>query len=198
MSIHTTGDSHSIIGWYDIGIISHHLGPVLCYSFGKDPLNRCDIRTFNIEDGDIIIFCFGEIDCRCHIHKYINETTTYQHIIDCIIDAYFEAIKINITRSELKLKHICVYNVVPTIQRDKVKENPEFPFLGTDEERKSYVLYFNERLNEKCKEYNYIFFNIYDKYTDKNGFLNSELSDSNVHIKNGVHIKNFIYENLVI
>jgi len=48
MSIHTIGDSHSGCGWNEIGIIQHHLGSVLCYSFGKEKLNRCDIRGFNI------------------------------------------------------------------------------------------------------------------------------------------------------
>jgi hypothetical protein len=76
MSIHTVGDSHSYYGWS--GIIHHHLGAVLCYSFGKEKLNKCDIRNFDIKDGDTVIFCFGEIDCRCHIHKHITETTTYQ------------------------------------------------------------------------------------------------------------------------
>ena len=52
MSIHTIGDSHSGNGWS--GIIQHHLGPVLCYSFGKEKLNRCDIRNFNIKDGDTV------------------------------------------------------------------------------------------------------------------------------------------------
>ena len=41
MSIHTIGDSHSYNGWNRI--INHHLGPVLCYSFGKEKINRCDI-----------------------------------------------------------------------------------------------------------------------------------------------------------
>jgi hypothetical protein len=54
MSIHTFGDSHSYNGWS--GVIQHHLGPLLCYSFGKEKLNRCDIRNFNINDGDTIIF----------------------------------------------------------------------------------------------------------------------------------------------
>ena len=83
MSIHTIGDSHSSFGL--TGIIQHHLGPVLCYSFGKEKLNRCDIRKFNIKDGDTIVFCFGEIDCRCHIHKHITETTRYQDIINNIV-----------------------------------------------------------------------------------------------------------------
>ena len=53
MSIYTIGDSHSCNGWNEI--IQHHLGPVLCYNFGKERLNRCDIRNFNInllEAGD--------------------------------------------------------------------------------------------------------------------------------------------------
>ena len=33
-SIHTFGDSHSQFGWND-NIKKHHLGPILCYSFGK-------------------------------------------------------------------------------------------------------------------------------------------------------------------
>ena len=67
--------------------------------------------------------------------------------------------------------------------------------MGTDEERKSYVLYFNEKIREKCIEKGYIFFDIYDKYTDENGFLRKELSDGNVHIRDGTYISKFITEN---
>jgi hypothetical protein len=68
--------------------------------------------------------------------------------------------------------------------------------LGTDEERKQYVLYFNEKVKEKCIEKGYIFFDIYNKYTDENGYLKKELSDGNVHIGNGIYINNFIREHL--
>ena len=193
MSIHTIGDSHSFNGWS--GIIQHHLGAVLCYSFGKEKLNRCDIRNFNIKDGDTIVFCLGEIDCRCHIHKHITETTTYQDIINNIVDNYFEAIELNVSISQIKLKNVCVYNVVPPIQKYNTCENPEYPYLGTDEERKQYSLFFNEKLKEKCLEKNYIFFDIYNNYIDENGFLRKDLSDGKVHIGNGIYISNFIKEN---
>jgi hypothetical protein len=195
MSIHTIGDSHSFNGWS--GIINHHLGALLCYSFGKAKLNRCDIRNFNIKDGDTIVFCLGEIDCRCHIHKHITETTIYQDIINNIVDNYFEAIELNVSTSQIKLKNICVYNVVPPIQKYNTWENSEYPYLGTDEERKQYVLYFNEKIKEKCIEKKYLFFDVYDKYIDENGFLRKDLSDDNVHIRNGVYIRNFINENNV-
>ena len=105
MSIHTIGDSHSFNGW--TGVIPHHLGAVLCYSVGKEKLNRCDIRNFNIKDEDTIVFCFGEIDCRCHIYKHITDTITYQDIINNIVDNYFEAIELNVSISQIKLKNVC-------------------------------------------------------------------------------------------
>ena len=75
-------------------------------------------------------------------------------------------------------------------------ENPRFPYLGTDNERKMYVLYFNEKLKQKCIEYNFLFFDIYNNYIDSNGFLNKSLSDGNVHIRDGVYLKEFIEHNL--
>jgi hypothetical protein len=192
MTIHTIGDSHSGFGWTNI--IRHHLGPILCYSFGQEKLSRCDIRDYNIQDGDTIIFCLGEIDCRCHVHKHIKDTITYKDIINNIVDNYFEAIDLNVSISQLKLKHVCVYNVIPPTQKYNTWENPDFPYLGTDEERKQYVLYFNTKLKEKCIEKGYIFFDIYKHYEDENGFLRTDLSDGSVHINDGIHISNFIKE----
>lgn len=191
MTIHTIGDSHSINGW-TADIIRHHLGPVLCYSVGKEKLNRCDIRKFNIKDGDTIVFCLGEIDCRCHIHKHITNTVSYQTIINNIVDDYFVAIELNIVTSQIKLKNVCVYNVVPPIQKNNTRENPDYPYLGSDEERKQYVLYFNTKIKEKCIEKGYVFFDVYDKYIDENGFLKRDLSDGNVHIGKGGYINDFI------
>jgi len=193
MSIHTFGDSHSYNGWTEI--TPHHLGPILCYTFGNEKLDRCDIRNFNVNDGDTIVFCLGEIDCRCHIHKHITESKTYQDIIDSIVSNYFDAIELNVSISQIKLKNVCVYNVVPPIQKYNTEENQAYPYLGTDEERRQYVLYFNEKLREKCIERGYIFFDIYNNYIDKNGFLSKYLSDGNDHIENGIYISKFIKEN---
>jgi hypothetical protein len=65
---------------------------------------------------------------------------------------------------------VCVYNVVQSIQKYNTLENQEYPYLGTDEERKKYVLYFNEKLKEKCIEKKYIYFDIYNNYVDETGF----------------------------
>lgn len=92
------------------------------------------------------------------MHRIITKTKTYQYIINYIIDNYFKAV------------------------RDIAAH------LGSDEERNTYVLYFNKRLKEKCIEYGFHFFDIYDHYTDEEGFLRRDLSDGNVHIGNGEFI----------
>ena len=193
MLIHTFGDSHSYSGWEGIpNLRIHHLGPKLCYSFGRDGLNIKE--EYGVNDGDVIIFCFGEIDCRCHIHKYITTSLDYTQIIDSIVDKYFFRISEAVQPfSNIKT---CVYNVVPPIEKLNTEENPEYPFLGTDEQRKQYVQYFNQKLKDKAAEHGYIFFDVYDKYTDSNGFLNKSLSDGNVHIADGKYIREFVANHL--
>lgn len=196
INIYTFGDSHSYKSWesidkYKLKINMCHIGPKLCYSFGRDKFKCLNIKDFGVQDNNLVIFCFGEIDCRCHINKYISEEMPYQTIIDEIVNNYFLAIKENVDQFE-KL-HVAVFNVVPPVQTYNTEENPEFPYLGSDEERKEYVLYFNKKLKEYCKKYNYYFFDVYNKYCDNNGYLNKELSDDNVHIRQS----DFIYNHLI-
>ncbi len=113
-------------------------------------------------------------------------------IIDDLIYNYIDAIKNNLYNCKIKLKHICIYNVVPPVNKYNTQENKDYPYLGSDEERKQYVLYFNKCLKKKCQENNWIFFDVYDYYIDNNGFLNKEFSDGHVHIKNGRFLKKFI------
>ena len=194
--IHTFGDSHANFGWGD-DIKKNNINSSLCYTFGKKKLQRIDIRKFNVKTNDTIIFCLGEIDCRCHIHKHITPDNTFQMIIEEIINDYIEAIQLNVKVFNNKLKNICIYNVVPTIQKHNTNENTEYPHLGSDEERKQYVLYFNECIKKKCIEKKWIFFDIYNNYIDVNGYLRKDLSDGNVHIKNGYYFQEFINNNLL-
>jgi hypothetical protein len=201
MSIHTFGDSHASnihSGWKDCkNVIAHHLGGVLCFSFGKETLKRCDIRNYNLKDGDTIIFCFGEIDCRNHIHKHITNKNNYKMIIQSIISNYLAAIKLNLKICSTKIKNVCIYNVIPPIRYREEPPNHPFPYLGSDEERKQYVLYFNSLLKNACIENNFIYFDIYDKCSDSEGFLNKELSDGNCHLKDGIHMNEFINKYLL-
>ena len=193
MTVHTVGDSHASFGWKDIkGCEIHHLGPILCYSFGRDKLKRFDIRNLAINHGDCIVFCMGEIDCRCHIHKYVTSPIPYTTIIEEIIHEYMNAIKMNLQICTVELKAVCVFNVVPPVKKNETAENPQFPYLGSDQDRKMYVMYFNTCLQRKCKENGFTYIDVYKYYTDNDGFLNKKYSDGEVHIKNPFYIQQFL------
>lgn len=193
MNILVIGDSHSYAGWENISIPeikikSLHLGPKLMYSFGKSKMKV--VNDNNIKNIDVIVFCFGEIDVRCHIPKYKNE---YEKVIENLVDNYFESIKSNVNiLSNIK---VCVYNIPPPSKSFEVK-NKNFPFVGTDQERKIYTLTLNEKLRESCKKNKFVFIDIYSFYCDDEGFLNEKVSDGTVHIKEPKPLINFITENL--
>lgn len=139
------------------------------YTFGRLGINLLNIKKYNVLENDIVIFCFGEIDCRNHVHKHITKDKTYEEVINEIVEKYFIAIKDNVCKyNNLK---VYIYNVVPPIKYINVYKNHPFPYLGNDEERKKYYLYMNKKLKEYCNIYNYLFFDIYDNLCDKNGFL---------------------------
>lgn len=201
---HTYGDSHASHhgGWNTIKIDGleikpNWLGPKLLYSFGRDKLKVVNVNE--ISQGDYICFCFGEIDCRCHINKYEPD---WKLSIDKMVSEYF----INISNNVLNLNvKTCVYNVIPQLERgtpetmwitEWEKENANnpaiLPTLGSNEDRLKYSLYMNEKIKEYCDKYSFIFFNVYDKYANENGFLNSKYSDGNSHIKDSIYIKEML------
>jgi len=206
MIIHTYGDSHATHhgGWTTIqlhpsrgiSIKTNHIPGKLAYSFGRDKMQIVS----GVNSGDVVIFCFGEIDCRCHINKY---EPNWMESIDVLVDLYISNIKRNV--NDIEGLTVCVYNVVPPLER----ENPinvhlqkwlikyGVPATGSDKDRKRYTTYMNKKLKEKCVEYDYIFFDVYNKYCDENGYLKRELSDNNCHIRNPIYIEEFIKENII-
>lgn len=195
-TIHTVGDSHCYNGWR--GVVTHHLGPLLCYTFGNQPFARCDLRHFGLQHGDSIVFCLGEIDCRCHVHKHVSDHCSYTQVIDALIERYLLAIDMQLRalaekQPLLQLHRVGVFNVVPPVRRLDVWENPEYPYLGTDEERLAYVRYFNQQLALACLRKQFLFVDVYEQYADPQGFLRSDASDGNVHIKLATPLLQFIH-----
>lgn len=203
MTIHTFGDSHSQSGWrelqstYDIKL--NHLGPKLAHTLGRLKTSLINLNDYKISHNDAVVFCFGEIDCRCHIHKHVTSDMTYTSVVKSVVDSYIDAINKIIDHSMTKPILTCVYNVVPPIN-PKMKAgclSKDFPFTGSDHERKQYTIYFNSLLKQKCKDHDLVFIDVYNDYTDSQGFLNIELSDNTVHIGDPCHLKKFIDINLL-
>jgi len=201
-SFHTFGDSHCWKGWESIkGVQIHWLPGKLCHSFGRDKLSLLNIRNYGVQEGDSVLFSFGEIDCRCHVHKYITETRSYRDVIDELVRNYFVAIDENV--KQYSKLNVFVYFTPPgdvTLAHTEQEirrfidikvgpmEETKFPWLGSNADRKSYYDYFYSKLKEHCDRYGYRMFDVYHKYSDDRGFLNSEYSDKTVHVKDPVFL----------
>lgn len=196
MKILTIGDSHCEAGWNrinipDVTINCEHIGPKLMYSFGKERWNLLNPLVLS----DVIVFCFGEIDIRCHLFKRAITINDIQQEIDNLVSKYIMAIHTNIGHHQ-KIKP-CVYFVPPTVKKGSVTEDIEYPFIGSDIARRIAVRYMNHRLSVSCKEKGFIFIDLYDSYCDKEGYLNKEMSDGSVHIGDTAPLISFIQKNLI-
>jgi len=184
MNIYTVGDSHCWHAWLKVpGVVTMTRGPMTMYRFGQSK----PIVLDEVPDGSIVIFCWGEIDCRCHVNKY----QPWKDTIENLVKSYIEAIRHNV-EDHGHIKKTFIFNVVPPPRKGNTPENPGFPFLGTDEERLSYVKYMNELLRKG----EYPLIDVYDKYADVEGFLKKELSDGHVHIADEKPLKEFIDERI--
>jgi hypothetical protein len=226
----TVGDSHALHGWVDfqsgtnkhtydessgldlneqwvdnIFVKSHSFAGTLCYTFNKKGFDRFDINKFDISDGDILIFSFGEIDCRSHVHKYINDEKSYKEIITPIVNDYFSAIKREINKLNKNLKKICVYNIIPPTEKKYLdiffNDGNVVSCIGSDEERKNYYQYFNKLIKNKCLENNFIFIDVYKEHSNVEGYLDRKYSDGggfgDFHLKKSEHIFNFLKNNIL-
>jgi len=165
------------------------------YTFGRQSIDLLNIKNYGVKENNVVIFCFGEIDCRNHVHKHITNNNSYKNVIDELVNSYFNAIKNNV--SQYNNIKTCVYNVIPPTKWLYCSPDHPFPFLGTDTERQTYYTYMNEKLKELCKQHNFFYFDIYYESCDDEGFLKKEFSDGNVHLRNTTHSTEIIKKYLL-
>lgn len=139
----------------------YRAGPYLVYNL-LDKNNIPEIIQ-KMGSSDPILICFGEIDCRAQVHKYVINGN-YKEVIDNIIDRYF----IFLERLPVQLNKIILFSITP-----ELKENPHWYYYGkypdafdcpkgSYDDRKTYKEYFNFKLKEESKKKGYKFVSIYE------------------------------------
>jgi hypothetical protein len=165
--IYTFGDSHANFGWQSIPNVKiTTFGPRTMHTFGKERQNF----AAEVPPGSIVVFCFGEVDCRCHVKKH----QPWHETIDRLVEDYLQAVAVNAAVD----KETWIFNVPPPPRKKGAIEFSQFPFEGTDEERLAYANYMNDRLRAGP----FPFIDVYSRYADEQGFLRMDLSDGHVHI----------------
>jgi hypothetical protein len=204
-NIFIVGDSHTeeFLGIPDIKIV--HLGSVTMHRVGRETLDTqklfslgCDVYALDyanpryslgsplnsdeidlirmgeipVQDGDAVLYSLGQIDAGWHIYKQAQQQN---RSVEAIVDDVVFAFMSSITRFPHAIN--IIYSITPPID---YPINP--PYEGSLEERVQITKYFNQRLKQACKVYDFEFLDVYDDYANDQGSLRPELSRGDHHI----------------
>jgi hypothetical protein len=201
--IYIYGDSHAHYSFKNLKVPHNNLWKpsITMHRIGRDNHIINFINKENVQNNDIIILAYGEVDCRCHIQRQVDMGRNEDDIINELVTNYTKTIKNNITAANVNV--IIVGVIPPTKQTDYERHHGpithEFPFVGSDDDRVRYTSKVNNSLEAAAKNNKYIYFNPYSYYTRDDGTLKYELSDLNVHLgDNSEFLKRFndLYETI--
>ncbi|MBW2558591.1 MAG: hypothetical protein JRD69_07160 [Deltaproteobacteria bacterium] len=122
---------------YFKNIKAYRIGPVLAYSLhrrwhkGRRLLFKI-VKTLNPQN-DVVMLCFGEIDCRTHIVKQArSKNTPIEKVVELMVNKYFSVI----TKIKWLGFNVWVWNVILPQKKDIKSE--EYSSVGTYDERKQH------------------------------------------------------------
>ena len=137
-----------------------------------------DFAAVGVPSDGVLIVCGGEIDVRCMVHKQVVEKgRDATEVIHDLADKYMSILK----RNSATHKLIGVMSIMPAMRFDNEKNNPEYPFRGTDEDRRDWTILLNDLLRQRTAQAGHLFLDIFSYYADADGFLDPSKSDGNVH-----------------
>lgn len=193
--IYALGDSHSgtLHPWCDA--INFGAETIHTLTTGKiDGHFRLFLEDKSLSKDGLWIFCFGEIDIRCHVHKQIHHKGRNEdEVLTKLVNDYLT--KINTLHHD-----IAVMSIVPPCyyedRKHEVDSDPAsliYQIVGSDADRSRWTQKLNDFMESECVRLGIPYLDIHGLYKDEKGMLPIDISDGNVHIMNrgkvGVFLK---------
>jgi hypothetical protein len=177
-SLHVIGDSHAKFNFQGApGIKIHYLGPVTMHKIARDGRTAIRWKDLEIYDSDIVVWCLGEIDVRCHIIDQARlQNVPTETIVKKLAESFLLSVA-SIQREAGGLKTVILAVIPPT---DQVN-NKEYPLVGSLKERIEARRLLNEALRVNCLTQGFHFLDPFSEFTDPMGALKESMSDGNVH-----------------
>ena len=203
MKIHCVGDSHANFfsgydepqpEWPGSGIRHrlpyfrcYRIGPVLAYNLnqlGTTSLGREKLLHLLsvLDKGSMILFCFGEIDCRAHI---ILQAQKQKRPVAAVVNEVVERYQQVILETEKKGFKPLLWNVVPSAPSDineRILVPPQYLFHGSCAERNQVTRLFNQALHDWSQRLHIPFLNIFEQLFDCKGQVNQDFYCDEIHL----------------
>jgi tetratricopeptide (TPR) repeat protein/cellulose synthase/poly-beta-1,6-N-acetylglucosamine synthase-like glycosyltransferase/serine acetyltransferase len=184
--IHCIGDSHvyvfsgtDVVGGADVlpYFKTYRLGPHTAYNAINRRTLIEQIITTSVGPGDMIMFVFGEIDCRAHLLKEaeLQKRALKDVVMECV-DRYFELFKM---AGQYGIP-LLAWNS-PASSREDI-DCGEYSTYGSCKQRNEVTELFNRHLKHRCEENGVIFLSVFDKLIDKDGITNTACYLDAIHL----------------
>jgi hypothetical protein len=176
------GDSHApaMFGnWATIHDI--HYGACTMHAVGRDGLDLLRLEHFGIEDGDEVVFQFGEIDVRIHIARQRDRHgRAPEEVIAALADAYIAAIDAKV--ASYRTLGVTLAGVVPPSNDPRLLAMPALQPVGSIEERVGFTELLNQHLFEAAEPRGYRFLDLNHLYRGPDGVLPSAATLDGLHV----------------
>lgn len=188
------GDSHAHFSFKHLSLphCDRHEKAITMFRIGRDQ-QIIHYHPHEHDDKSISCIVYGEVDCRCHIHRQRLIGRDEDDVIHELVSAYIKTI---VSVFPIISRVVVVAVIPPTRQVEYEAINGpiqhEFPFVGTDDDRVRYTTKVNHLLRSMCESSGILFIDPYVSYRREDGTLRYELSDQTVHLgKNQAFLDEF-------
>lgn len=165
------------------------------YHLGLEGLNFLNIANYGVQANDIVLFNFGDMDCRMHILKQCDrQNKSIDDIITPLVNKYFELILLN--QQQIKGAICAVMSIIPPCDPCSINPVNHPAYYGTLEKRLQVTCAMNSKLAKVCDNLGLLFIDTYHIYSDADGKLPAALSDGNMHInhKFNANLKDYVVQ----
>ncbi|WP_254508120.1 methyltransferase domain-containing protein [Anatilimnocola floriformis] len=171
------GDSHSeyTFGGFP-GVRIQRMDSVTMHRIGRDGL---DVSSHAIAPGDRVLWCYGEVDCRCHVARQCEAGRGEEEILTTLVTNYLNALQRN--ADHFPRVQFGVVSVIPPARVELSRQDSTLPFVGDNSARSRFTQTLNRMLREMCAQRSFLYIDVWALFADAEGMLNYALSDGQVH-----------------
>jgi hypothetical protein len=193
--IHCIGDSHSAVfsgeetmqpEWPLLAsntlpyFKSYRLGPATAYQLENKKHLIDDIINQHYNEGDSLLFCFGEVDIRAHLIKQMElQNKSVKEIVKECVDRYFDVILSYKNRGI----NCIVWGPIASWHESRQYTGPSF---GSCIERNTVTKEFNRYIEKLCSLNNVgfvtIFYDMVNENLETNTYYLDTWPGSNMHL----------------